>query len=235
MRAFSTIALMICFAMSDARADVVLWYNGDGRGPLTNATVNLESTNFGSANVYDDFVVDQPWIVNRIWSNNAMNVIGVTQASWSIRSGVSTGNGGTVVASGISAATQSLTGRAGNPYPTESRIEVSGLNVNLAPGRYWLSVSPNVGVSSTGILSSYLSATMKDNSIGSPNSTNGNSFLFWPAGGFNFENVGGLNLDYSMGVAGVVAVPEPSAGILFGAGVLAVAFVRWKRSLRIVR
>src|SRR4051794_16749528 len=94
---------------------MVLWYNGDlqtGGG----GAVNEETTNGGSFNIYDNFDVTAPggWTIDTVWSSDSMQFTGVTQASWSIRTGMSVGNGGTVVASGVGAATQTPTGRS-NP------------------------------------------------------------------------------------------------------------------------
>ncbi|APZ93203.1 hypothetical protein [Fuerstiella marisgermanici] len=156
-----------------------------------------------------------------------MNVSGITQASWAIRSGVSAGNGGTLIAGGTSGATQMLTGRPGNPYSSEFKIEVAGLNVALAPGRYWLSVSPVVGDAGSGVLASYNTATFKDNSIGEPFTNNDNSFLFWSA---NTTNFAPRSLDFSMGIAGT-PVPEPGpATLLTGIFIAAMAGHRRRRS-----
>jgi hypothetical protein len=207
-----------------AQADVVLWYNGDlqtGGG----GTVNEETTNGGSFNTYDNFNVTGPggWIVDRVWSNDSMQFTGVTQASWSIRTGMSVGNGGTVVASGIGTATQTPTGRT-NPSLgfLEYTIQVSGLNVALAPGSYWLSVSPLVGadpaVSSGGVFRSYNSTTTGTNAVGTPPGNDTNGLLNSP---FLSDNFVATNSEFSMGVAGALAspsVPEPASAVLLGLG-----------------
>jgi hypothetical protein len=154
-------------AVCTARADATLWYNGDlpssGGG-----TVNEQSSSFGVAFVYDNFTVTDPagWIVDRLWSNDAMQITGISQASWNIRSGMSVGNGGTVVSSGIGFATQTLTGRV-NPVVdfAEYTIQISGLNIYLPPGTYWLSVAPLVGSDSGGVRKSYISRTSGANAV----------------------------------------------------------------------
>ncbi|MGA9452932.1 MAG: PEP-CTERM sorting domain-containing protein [Verrucomicrobiia bacterium] len=204
-------------SLSVTRADTVLWYNGD----LTSggATVNEETGNIGPANVYDDFDVTAPggWIVDSVWSNDAMSFQGVTSASWSIRSGMSVGNGGTIVSSGTAFASQTPTGRSLPGYGIpEYTIQITGLNVYLAPGTYWLSVSPFVGNDpiSSGMFRSYVSVTTGANAIGEPAGDNGNGFIYWPYAGYNYAP-NFFNQDYSMGVAGTV-VPEPSTLALIG-------------------
>jgi PEP-CTERM motif len=221
-------------AACPAAADFIFWYNGDLRTD-GGGTVNEETTNLGSLNIFEDFRVTDPggWTIGRVWSNNAMQVTGITQASWSIRSGMAVGNGGTVIAGGTSAATQTLTGRI-NPslgFP-EYTIEVTGLNVSLAPGTYWLSVSPLVGNDAGGVLKSYVSATVGANAVGTPPGNNGNSLFFAPALGYNYADAFGF--DYSLGVAGAVAapVPEPSAIALSAVGMAGLAGFAWRRRKR---
>ena len=57
------------------------------------------------------------------------------------------------------------------------RIQVDGLHVQLAPGRYWLNVAP------VGIGHSYVSATRGGNAIGKPPGENSRAFLLGPAPG----------------------------------------------------
>lgn len=141
--ALSLILASVVARAVSAHADVTLWYNGDYWGS-GGGIANEIASNLGAHQVYDNFIVSgSTWNVDRIWCNNAMRLTGVTQASWEIRSGMAPGNGGTLVASGLSTATQTATGRAVGTM-LEYTISVSGLNVQLAPGTYWLDVSPLV-------------------------------------------------------------------------------------------
>jgi len=198
-----------------ARGDVTLWYNGDL--PSGGGVVNEESSSTGAARMFEDFTVTSAagWLVDRVWSNDSMSFQGVTRAYWSIRSGMSAGNAGTTIASGLSLATQTPTGHVnGRLLFPEYTIEVSGLNVFLAPGTYWLCVSPDVGNDpiNSGTFRSYASVTFGANAVGVPPGNNGSGFLYWPYGGYNYAP-SLFNQDFSMGVGGVV-VPEPSAGML---------------------
>jgi hypothetical protein len=204
-----------------------LWYNGDLNSISGEYSVNQIGSQpdpfFGNFPIYqiiyDDFVVQssENWIVNTIWSNNGMDFT-ATEATWSILTGVSSGNPGTIIASGTNSVTQTPTRNMfyGNP---EYTVAVSGLNISLSPGRYWLSVTP------IGIGDSRLPATSGLNAVGIPAGNNDNSFAYNPNTGVNFLP---NNLDYSMGVGGEIkktSVPEPSStlGILisaFGGGLL---------------
>jgi hypothetical protein len=235
MKTILSLVVLAFTAVGPARADIILWYNGDlpANG---GATVNEQATSFfGSLNTYDDFNVTSPagWTLDRIWSNDLMNVTGTTQAAWSVRSGVSVGNGGTVIASGTSPATQTPTGRTGAAvnFP-EYTIEVTGLSIALSPGTYWLSVSPLVGndTASGGLFDSYNSATVGANAIGTPPGNDANGLFNGPSLNDHFASFGN---DYSMGVAGNInaaAIPEPSTIALLGFGALGWhGYTRWRK------
>jgi hypothetical protein len=155
-----------------------LWYNGDmNQAGLDNEVVKIVGGEAYSY-VYDDFTVTgAPWHVTSVWSNNLMSYTGVTQSGWFIRSGVSNGSPGTLIASGTSAAATMLaTGRSATVLSVlryEYRVEVSGLDITLAPGTYWLSVVPVV----PGWNISFISATAGANAVGTPPGNNANSFI----------------------------------------------------------
>lgn len=192
-------------------------------------TVNEQASTFGAAFVYDNFTVTDPtgWIVDSLWSNDAMQITGISQASWSIRSGMSVGNGGTVVSSGIGFATQTLTGRVNPAFGfAEYTIQISGLNVYLSPGTYWLSVAPLVGSDSGGMRKSYISRTSGANAVGTPPGNDANSLFYYPSFGYNYASA--FQADYSMGVGGSV-VPEPSSLLLMAGGVLVLVIRRLRQ------
>jgi hypothetical protein len=93
-----------------------------------------------------------------VFSDNVM-AAGTKQADWEIRSGVSAGHPGKVVASGWSPASQTLIAT----WPdgeTIYRVQVSGLTMALAAGVYWLSVTPATGARQT-----YVCATRGANAV----------------------------------------------------------------------
>ena len=76
-----------------------------------------------------------------VFSHNLENT-NVIGATWEIRQGVSEGNGGTLVASGMTMMPVVTFLGCGFGF-CEYMVEVIGLNVSLAEGHYWLNVTPN--------------------------------------------------------------------------------------------
>jgi len=193
-----------------------LWYNGDFNGVGYHA--NGHNTSDPPDVVHDDFNVPFPaWNITAIFSDDLLSAV-VTGAIWQIRVGCSIGNPGTLIASGFTATpTVTPTGRSGFGY-SEYMVEVTGLNVTLTPGTYWLSVTP-LG---DGTGHSFNTTTGGANCVGTPC---GNDGMSW------FDSVGPFNPnDFSMGVIGSV-VPEPETWALLGAGLGALLFIaRWRRS-----
>ena len=227
-------AICLWASAGEARADSTLWYNGDydGFSGAYNAVVPSASS---YALVYDDFIVPvgQTWTIHSVFSNDQMNFTPSTLfAHWAIRSGVTGGDGGggTLLAFGTDSATQVPTA---NVDVSEYTVAVSGLNVTLGPGTYWLTVDP-VGGSLDDL--SYMSTTSGTNAIGMPPGNDGNSYLagsYWVSVfGSNFVPAGDLiqdpnnngQADFSMGVTGVAmaSVPEPSTLVLGLLGTLTV-------------
>lgn len=120
------------------RADLILFYGGDidPNNPNADALSNERNTSVTQSSIYQNFIVPvgQTWTIDRLWSNDLMNTT-VSAADWEIRSGVSEGNGGTLIASATDvAATQTATGRSAFGL-TEYTVQVTGLNEVLAPVR----------------------------------------------------------------------------------------------------
>ena len=123
----------------------MLWYGGDAdaSGALFNNTVTLDHSS--REIMLDDFVVPGAvrWHVTAVFSNNVagnpFSVAPFSQAEWSIRTGIASGNPGQVLYSGVSSVSITPTGRFGG---AEYTALVSGLSIDLDPGVYFLSVSP---------------------------------------------------------------------------------------------
>jgi hypothetical protein len=184
-----------------------LWYNGDYNG--FNALANEDNTSLGEgafASVYDDFNVPSGgWTLTSVFSDNFENT-NVTGATWEIRQGISEGNGGTLIASGMTM----------TPVVTlieciefcEYRIEVIGLNVSLAEGHYWLNVTPIGDLTGR----SFDSNTSGANCVGTPCGNNQNAFFdsnFFVANFTSTSNYGNP-YDFSMGVNGTTGCGTPS-------------------------
>ena len=188
-----------------APGPVTLWYNGDFDG--VNGLANERGTTVAQASVYDNFAVTAAtgWNIESVFSNNLMNT-NVTGASWEIRSGITAGNGGTLVASGSTLTpVVTPTGRSGFGF-TEFQVKVTGLNVHLpalpAGQFYWLNVTPM----GDGTGRSFDSSTGGMNAIGTPPGNDQNAFfdstdfaaVFLPTG----DPSVGQPFDFSMGVIG---------------------------------
>jgi hypothetical protein len=140
------VLLALCAATHSAHGEV-LWYGGDlsGIGFINNTHTTPE---YGSS-VLDDFVVSSPsgWRVTGLFSNNIADPtnLPVASAVWSVRTDVTSGNAGVIVAAGVSPATIAFTGRtvsgSGGIAWTEYSVSVD-VSLDLDPGTYYMNVSP---------------------------------------------------------------------------------------------
>src|ERR1019366_5123927 len=120
-------------------------YGGDLNG--VSSLVNEQGFLPGpiDARVYENFVVPSgvQWYVTALFTNDVITLppdAAIHSAVWEIRSGVSSGNGGTLLYSGTGTPTVTPTGRtAFNEF--EDTVAVA-VNFTLGPGTYWLSVVP---------------------------------------------------------------------------------------------
>jgi hypothetical protein len=205
-----------------------LWYNGDWNH--VNELANERNTDVSQAAVYDDFnITGGPmWHITAVFSDNPESTV-ITGADWEIRTGLSAGNGGTLIASGTTnSPVVTPTGRSGMGY-NEYMVEVTGLNVFLpmlpAGQHYWLNVTP-VG---NGTGRSFNSDTSGANCVGTPCGNDANAFFNSTFFDANFQptSTQGQPGDFSNGVIGTV-VPEPATVTLLicGAGALGIALRR---------
>ncbi len=203
-----------------ATADPILFYSGnfDAGNANANGLANENDAIVGGspygASSYQNFIVPtgQTWHVTGLFSNNLMGLNPGT-AFWSIRTGVSEGNGGTLIASGTSTATVTPTGRSGFGF-TEFNVAVNGLSITLGPGTYWMDVVP---IDPSNANRSFNSNTFGSGSIG----TDIADQAFWDSSffGANFTNADtqGVFPAFSAGVLGATIVPEPATLAVFGA------------------
>jgi hypothetical protein len=208
----------------------ILWYNGnrDNRDAVINQTSNL-SPGGADGLVYENFVVSTGSLfsINGVFANEVKTPLfsGIptpTTAAWEIRTGVSAGDGGTVVANGDGAVSVTPTGRTSTVFApftaTEFKLEVDGLNVTLGAGTYWLSIAPDTD----GVFSPAwsVSTTSGASSVGTPPGNDGNSFFTSNLTGDFFTPTSDIEgpgkWDYSFGVVGN-PLPEPGV-IVTGLG-----------------
>jgi hypothetical protein len=211
-----------------------LWYNGDWNE--FNGLANERNTSVTQAAVYDDFNVTAPlgWNVTAVFSDDLMTMgTVITAADWEIRTGISEGNAGTLVASGsTNSPVVTPTGRG--LQLTEYMVEVTGLNVFLpmlpSGQHYWLNVTP-VG---NGFGRSFNSTTSGTNCVGTPCGNDDNSFFNSTFFGAYFDHASnwvGFPADFSNGVIGNV-VPEPATVALLTCGVGALLIALRRRRSR---
>jgi len=217
---------LLFFTVAANAADTLYFYAGDfdPNNPNANGLANENDAIVGGnpygAATYQNFTASDAIKVTGLFTNN-LSQNTPDSGYWEIRSGVSEGNGGTLIASGTGAVTNTPTGRSGFGY-TEYTNLVSGLGVSLGSGQYWYAVVP---VCTTCGGRTFNSNTFGLNQVGTnvPNQQYFNSSFF----GANFTNAN--NEGVFQAFSGGVYVPEPSSLIMLGTGLLAAAGVVRRR------
>jgi hypothetical protein len=217
-------------------AQAQLWYNGDFNN--VNGLSSERNTLITQSMTYDNFVVTGAgWTINSVFGNFLAS-FEWSRADWEIRSGVSAGNGGTLLFSGSNVvADYDATGRSGFGF-TEYRATISGLSIFLNPGTYWLGISP-VG---SGSGRAFVSTT--SGAFGSNATIDGLAYLNSPTFSANFalssgDGIGnGTNFSYGVDGAGGGTstendvVPEPATMTLLATGLAGIAAARRRKAAR---
>jgi hypothetical protein len=232
MKGFFVVGLLaVLFFSSFANADT-LFYGGDfdPNNPNANGLANENDAIVGGnpygAATYQNFVVPngQTWDVTGIFTNN-LSQLSPTAGYWELRSGISEGNGGVLVASGTGVITHTSTGRSGFGY-TEFNDVIAVPILKVSQGLWWIGGVP-VCIACAG--RSFNTNTFGLNSIGTQVSNQQffNSSFF----GANFTNANnqGVFPTFSSGVIGTTEVPEPSSLTMLGSGLAAAAGVVRRR------
>ncbi|MBZ5600220.1 MAG: hypothetical protein LAN83_18090 [Acidobacteriia bacterium] len=179
-----------------------LFYGGDldPTNRLANGLLIGKGLIFLDSAVYSAFQVPhgKTWTVRGLFANtlSTVGVIDPPQADWEIRSGVSSGNGGTVVASGTGAATFNPTGRIfiDKEYTVLVRLPAPG--ITLTGGTYYMAVIPyctnasNSNCQTAQYFESDVEPPIRNSKGRQPID---DAFFNEPAGGDNFEPTWGNN------------------------------------------
>jgi len=230
----SLFALLFITTLANA---ATLFYGGDldlndpNQNGLANENDAIVGGNPYGAATFQNFIIKDPdWDITSLWTNNLSQLTPIS-AYYEIRSGVSEGNGGTLIASGTvnlgANYTHTPTGRSDFGY-TEYQDHVSFPSIDLNSGQYWFAVVPNCPTCAG---RSFNSDTDGLNSVGSQ--TTGQQYFdsaFFGANFTNANNEGVFNI-FSSGVDGTVT-PEPSSLIMLGSGLVGVAGVVRRRLSR---
>ncbi len=207
-----------------------LWYNGDFNDQ--NGLSSERNTVVSDARTYDNFVSGTNWVVDTVWGNFLVTGLVSNSLYYEIRSGVTVGNGGALLASGTVNSVQTATGRSGFGL-SEIQHKASISRVALANNtEYWLTVAPIGNGGGRAFVS-----TTSGNDAGPGSDPNpapvgfiqGGSFFDSPFFGVTFGNAAdqiGDPADFSFGVGGV---PEPASMIVLGGALAALAARRRRK------
>lgn len=191
-----------------ATAASAQWYNGDP--DLVNGLAAEFNTDIDDAYVFENFqhaggVIDTIY-GNFFWSSN------ITGYMYEIRSGVSNGFGGTLLASGTTDGAYSMVTNGFDNFGFLGYTLTADIpNINLGAGEYMMALSP-VG---DGAGRGFVQTTSGANGVGTPSVDNRNWFhsaYFGTTYAEDYQGYPGYSYGYT--------VPAPASAALLGLGAL---------------
>lgn len=212
------VVLALLIAVAVPASALTFWYGGDPTYQQGLASEN--GGMFNGAMVYDDFNVSgKGWSIHTLLGNFYLNN-NVSDIYFEVRSGVTEGDGGTLVKSGTIDVTQAYIGSDGG-YKLYT-LAGNTPSFALSPGKYWLGIAP-ISKQNNSTDFAYTAETNGTGGFGKP-LQNGNSFFTWANGGYYFNStaglVGAVNADFSYGVMANPVVPEPGSMLVLGMGLV---------------
>ncbi len=220
MKYLVALGLVACAGFASAQ-----FYGGDPDG--VNGLVSNENSNLGDfSQTFDDFTLSSSMHISALYGNFYITAgISPVNASWEIRTGMSNGNGGTLVASGTSSAAVS-SANGFDAFGFTGELITVATNFDLSAGTYYMTITPDLQAAGRG----FIATTSGANASGSPIG-NGNSWFNSAFFGANYSPASdqlGINpVDFSYGVTGS-PVPEPASMLVLGLG--AIAAIRRRRA-----
>lgn len=225
---------MLCLPAGAA----TIFSNGDpdGSGPNGGNFLDCSTCRGANVRVYDNFALSSATTITGLFGSwelltaNDKNL--PVSAQWEIRTGLGQDNAGTLVASGTAALSTTLiaTPAGGAAGYTYFRGSVFGLNLTLAPGTYWMEVSPFL----VNFDETYLLGSNGANGINS--FIDGQSFVagpYWSSmqsvGGYLQQFTNQSTYDWSYGAVSGTATPEPGNFGLAGLGAMLMVASRLRR------
>ncbi|HJP84169.1 MAG TPA: PEP-CTERM sorting domain-containing protein [Fimbriimonadaceae bacterium] len=216
LRQLLLIASLVC--VSSTSFSQVVFYGGDANG--VDGLTSEEDGVVSQAMTYDNFTVGAGgWNVSDLGGIFAVTTgSNFASARYEIRQGVSVGNGGSLIQTGVFSVSSSSVGSLFGRDLRDFTGSVSPFS--LAAGNYWIGIS----LIDPGSVRSFVATTSGVNGVGGP-LNDGNSFLNSSTFAANFDDAGDFIIedrtpDFAYRIT-AAPVPEPATLGALGMGALA--------------